>query len=176
MILPLSALFAAAHAMLRARGFAVREIASGERRVLVYDGRGTGPAPPIVLVHGLGGSAASFSLLAARLLTASRRVLVLDLPGHGRNRLRRGEEAAGLTDQALALGAVLADVGEPVVLVGNSLGGALALHAAAAVPGRVRAVVGLSPAGAPLLETDRESVRDAFRGDLRAALEMPRRL
>ena len=176
MILPLSALFAAGHALLRAHGFALREIASGERRVLVYDHRGRGSSPPVVFVHGLGGSAASFALLAARLTAASRRVLVLDLPGHGRNRLRRGEEAADLTDQALALGAVLADVGEPAVLIGNSLGGALSLHAAAAAPERVRAVVGLSPAGAPLLESDRESVRDAFRGDLLAAQEMPRRL
>jgi len=40
----------------------------------------------------------------------------------------------------------------------------------------VRAVVGLSPAGAPLLDAERESVRDVFRGDLRAALEMPGRL
>ena len=62
------------------------------------------------------------------------------------------------------------------MLIGNSLGGALSLHAAAAAPERVRAVVGLSPAGAPLLESDRESVRDAFRGDLLAAHAMPRRL
>jgi pimeloyl-ACP methyl ester carboxylesterase len=176
MILPLSALFAAGHALFRARGFALREIDSSGRRLLAYDRRGSGSAPPVVLLHGLGGSAASFALLAARLVDASRRVLVLDLPGHGRNRLRKGEEAAGLIDQAQALGSALAVVGEPSVLIGNSLGGALCLHAAAAMPERVRAVVGLAPAGAPLLDADRESVRDAFRGDLRAALEMPGRL
>ena len=176
MILPLSALFAAGHALYRARGFSVREIDSGGRPLLVYDRRGSGNAPPVVLLHGLGGSAASFALLAARLVDATRRVVVLDLPGHGRNRLRKGEEAAGLVEQAQALGSALASVGEPSVLVGNSLGGALCLHAAAAMPERVRAVVGLAPAGAPLLDADRESVRDAFRGDLRAALEMPGRL
>jgi len=89
---------------------------------------------------------------------------------------RPGEEAASLLEQAQALGTVLAEVGEPVVLIGNSLGGALCLHAAIVAPERVRAVVGLSPAGAPLLDAERESVRDAFRGDLRAALEMPGRL
>ncbi|MFL5312072.1 MAG: alpha/beta fold hydrolase [Myxococcales bacterium] len=176
MILPLSALFAAGHALFRARGFAVREIDSGGRRILLYDRKGSGGAPPVLLLHGLGGSAASFALLATRLASASRRVLVLDLPGHGRNRLRRGEEAAGLVEQAQALGSVLAQVGEPAVLIGNSLGGALCLHAAVVAPERVRAVVGLSPAGAPLLDAERESVRDAFRGDLRAALEMPGRL
>jgi len=111
MILPLSALFAAGHALFRARGFALREIDSGGRRVLLYDRRGSGSAPPVLLLHGLGGSAASFALLAARLGATSRRVLVLDLPGHGRNRLRRGEEAASLLEQAQALGTVLAEVG-----------------------------------------------------------------
>jgi len=176
MILPLSALFAAGHALFRARGFALREIASGERRVLVYDRLGTGGAPPIVLLHGLGGSAASFALLASRLASASRRVLVIDLPGHGRNRLRKGEEAAGLVEQAQALGSALRELAEPAVLIGNSLGGALCLHAAVVAPERVRAVVGLSPAGAPLLDADRESIREVFRGDLRAALDMPGRL
>ena len=49
MILRLSVLFAAGHALFRARGFELREIASGERRVLVYDRRGSGSAPPVVL-------------------------------------------------------------------------------------------------------------------------------
>ena len=176
MVLPLSALFAAGHALFRARGFALREIASGDRRVLLYDRRSAASAPPIVLLHGLGGSAASFALLAARLASSSRRVLVLDLPGHGRNRLRMGEEPAGLLEQAQALSSALGELEEPAVLIGNSLGGALCLHAAAVAPERVRAVVGLSPAGAPLLDAERESVRDAFRGDLRAALDLPNRL
>ena len=55
MILPLSVLFAAGHAVFRARGFAMREVRSGTRRVLVYDRAGRGPAPPVVLVHGLFG-------------------------------------------------------------------------------------------------------------------------
>ena len=161
MILPLSALFAAGHALFRASGFSLREIASGGRRVLLYDRRSTARAPPVVLLHGLGGSAASFALLATRLASSSRRVLVLDLPGHGRNRLRKGEEPAGLPEQARALGSALEELDEPAVLI---------------APERVRAVVGLSPAGAPLLEAEREAVRNAFRGDLRSALDMPGRL
>ena len=176
MILPLSALFVAGHALFRASGFSLREIASGGRRVLLYDRRSTARAPPVVLLHGLGGSAASFALLATRLASSSRRVLVLDLPGHGRNRLRKGEEPAGLPEQARALGSALEELDEPAVLIGNSLGGALCLHTAAVAPERVRAVVGLSPAGAPLLEAEREAVRNAFRGDLRSALDMPGRL
>jgi pimeloyl-ACP methyl ester carboxylesterase len=176
MELPLSALFAAGHALLRARGFSLRKVHAGGRRVLLYDRRGQGRGPPALLVHGLGGSAASFALLAVPLMKTSRRVLVLELPGHGRNRLEQGEEPAALLELASALATALEEVGEPAVLIGNSLGGALSLHAAIALPDRVRAVVGLAPAGAPLSEDDRASLRHAFRGGPDAALEMPSRL
>ncbi len=175
-MLPLSALFAAGHALFRVRGFSLREITSSPRRVLAYERRGSGGAPPAVLVHGLGGSASSFAFLAAPLSAACRRVVVLELPGHGRNRLRRGEEAATIPEQGAALAAALEQVGEPAVLIGSSLGGALCLHAASAAPGRVRAVVGLAPAGAPLTGADRDLLRAAFRGDLRSALDLPRKL
>jgi len=176
LILPLSALFAAGHALFRVRGFAVRQIRSGERRVLAYDRAGNGPAPPVVLVHGLGGSASSFAGLAAPLLAVARRVLVLDLPGHGRNRLAVGEEPATVLEQDAGVCAVLESLGEPAVLVGNSLGGALSLHAAATFPDRVAGVVGLSPAGAPLAGEARSQVLHAFRGGIESARELPARL
>jgi len=176
LIVPLSVLFAAGHAVFRARGFALREVRSGARRVLVYDRAGKGSAPPVILIHGLGGSASSFAALAVPLLSVSRRVLVLDLPGHGRNRLAPGEEPATGPEQGAAVGAALATVSEPAVLVGNSLGGALALHVAAAAPDRVAAVVGLSPAGAPLAGEARSQLLHAFRGGIESARELPARL
>src|SRR5207248_4372434 len=75
-----------------------------------------------------------------------------------------------------ALCAVLASLGEPAVLVGNSLGGALSLHAAATFPDRVAGVVGLSPAGAPLAGEARSQVLHAFRGGIESARELPARL
>ena len=64
-----------------------------------------------------------------------------------------------------------------MVLIGSSLGGAISLYTAAALPERVRGMVGLNPAGAPLLGADREAVVHAFRGGSgRAAMELMRKL
>src|SRR5258708_3773851 len=72
---------------------------------------------------------------------------------------------------------VLLVLGEPAVLVGNSLGGAICLHCAIALPDKVVGVVGLNPAGAPLAGADREAVLRAFTSTTpRAAMEMNRRL
>ena len=54
-------------------------------------------------------------------------------------------------------------LGEPVVLGGHSMGGALAIAAAAARPQRVRGLVLVSPAGLPLLKPIRSSARDLCR-------------
>src|SRR5205814_10568691 len=74
-------------------------------------------------------------------------------------------------------GAAPLELGEPASLIGSSLGGALSLFTAAALPASVLGVIGLNPAGAPLTGADREAVLQAFRGGSpEAALEMNRRL
>src|SRR5437867_4185991 len=87
MLLPLGALWLAAHGAYRAWGFRSRLIRAGERNLHLYDRRGAGRAPPVLLVHGMGGNAAGFLPLVRAVARASRRVVVLDLPGHGRSRL-----------------------------------------------------------------------------------------
>ena len=177
MILPLRALWLAAHGAFRASGFRSRLLRVGTRNLHLYDRRGEGQAPPVLLVHGLGGNAAGFLPIVRAVLRASRRVVALELPGHGRSWLKTGEAPATILECAQAVGAALEDVGEPAVLVGSSLGGALSLFTAAALPERTAGVVGLNPAGAPLTGPDREAVIEAFRGgSAAAALEAHRRL
>lgn len=177
MILPLPALWFAAHGAFRALGFRSRLLRAGERVLHLYDRVGQGSAPPVLLVHGMGGNAAGFVRIVRALLRASRRVLAVELPGHGRSRLARGERPASMLEAGEGVAAALSDLGEPAVMIGSSLGGAISLFTASSLPGSVAGVVGLNPAGAPLEGEARDAVLEAFRGgSARAALETNRRL
>ena len=57
------------------------------------------PRALIAIVHGLGEHSGRYAALAEALVERGFTVAALDLPGHGRNRLRKGEEAAGLLEQ-----------------------------------------------------------------------------
>jgi pimeloyl-ACP methyl ester carboxylesterase len=105
---------------------------------------GPDEAPPLVCVHGLNGSHANWHDLAP-LLARSRRVLALDLAGHGRT--PRAGRSASITRNRELLGRFLDEVvGEPAVLVGNSMGAAIAMLQAAAAPDSVTGLVLLGPA------------------------------
>ena len=188
MILPFSAVLGAAHAVYRAQGFRARPLLAeglstqarpNDRwRALLYEREGSGPGPGVLLVHGLGGNAASWLKLVPYLLRACGHVAVLELPGHGRTLLRPKENPLGPTELAQVLAATLADLASParpMLLIGNSLGGALCLNAAALAPDLVCGVVGISPAGAPLQAAERTALLRAFAGG-GGPSEMARRL
>jgi pimeloyl-ACP methyl ester carboxylesterase len=101
-------------------------------------------APTIVLVHGLGATNASMLPLFAD-LAHDFRVLAPDLPGHGGTQAR--PEAHTVQFLGSWLTAFLRQTcAEPVVLVGNSLGGRTALQAALDSSADVRGLVLLCPA------------------------------
>jgi pimeloyl-ACP methyl ester carboxylesterase len=102
------------------------------------------PGAPVVLaVHGLGGSALNWGLLAP-LLTGTVRVLAVDLFGHGRSGLPVGR--GGLTADLGMLHRFLTEVvGEPAVLLGHSMGAVLAMQYTAEQPGQVTRLAVLSP-------------------------------
>ena len=99
-------------------------------------------APPLVLVHGLGATNASMLPLLAD-LSADHRVLAPDMPGFGASDAPRATYSFGWLSHWL--GRFQAATGaDPAVLVGNSLGGRVALEAALRHPSSVSALVGLS--------------------------------
>jgi pimeloyl-ACP methyl ester carboxylesterase len=100
-------------------------------------GHGAAGEPPLVLLHGAGDHAGAWGQVAAA-LAAEHRLVVPDLPGHGDS-----EPADGPLPMATVLGgvvellssdAVRADGAAPPVIVGNSLGGWLALLVGARHP------------------------------------------
>lgn len=100
--------------------------------------------PPLVCVHGLGGSLLNWALTAAD-WAAEREVYALDLHGFG---MTPGDEkSATIRGNRRLLGRFLREVvGEPAVLVGNSMGGMIsALHTAAS-PDDVTSLVLAGPA------------------------------
>lgn len=95
--------------------------------------------PPVVILHGLAGSATEF-VPTARELSADHRVLVVDQRGHGCS-TRRPEDLSrrAFVDDAVAHSEAFAD--ESVMLVGQSMGGNTAMLVAHARPDLVRHVV-----------------------------------
>ncbi|WP_442929008.1 alpha/beta fold hydrolase [Mycobacterium sp. MS1601] len=95
--------------------------------------------PHVLAIHGLTGHGRRWEHLATRHLPEVT-VLAPDLLGHGRS-----SWAAPWTidENAAALGGLLS---EPVVVVGHSFGGAIALHLAATRPDVVAGLVLLDPA------------------------------
>jgi pimeloyl-ACP methyl ester carboxylesterase len=103
---------------------------------------GEHPGPVVVFLHGLVmDNLSSWYFTVANVAAQHSRVLLYDLRGHGKS--ERPAQGYGLDDMVADLAGVLdaADERGPVVLVGNSFGGLLALAFARAYPARVAGLV-----------------------------------
>lgn len=100
--------------------------------------RSTGRGDPVVLLHGGSGRGEWFDTLLP-LLPASLKLIVVDLPGHGRSpRLAQYD----LETMTSIKGEFIESVCErPAVLFGHSFGGHLALSLASRLPKLCRAVI-----------------------------------
>src|SRR4051812_25922428 len=91
----------------------------------------------IVCIHGLGASRASFSALTQTTLAQTHRILAVDLPGFG-DHCATDVPDNPITNAAEILAHELEKRGwRDVILVGHSLGGAVALLTAGRVKGQV---------------------------------------
>ncbi|GGC82319.1 alpha/beta hydrolase [Tersicoccus solisilvae] len=107
--------------------------------------RTTGEGPDVVLLHGIARSLEDWDEQHA-LLSARFRVTSVDLPGFGES----GPPAAPNTMESMAravLGVMTALGVERAHVVGNSLGGAVAMQVATLAPERVRSLVLAASAG-----------------------------
>lgn len=98
-----------------------------------------GAGRSVILLHDLYATHESFDAVTDH-LAQDWRVIVLDLPGHGRT--TRPGDFTDLTDMALEVGAVLEEFGAfPAAIVGVGVGASLAVEIAAERPGDVTALV-----------------------------------
>lgn len=105
-----------------------------------------GRGEPLLLLHGHEQSATSWRWVIPA-LAQTHRVIALSLPGHGQSAPAVGGYAPG-RDLVPLVGEFLDAVGtESVHLVGNSVGGAIALRLALADPSRVRTLILVDSAG-----------------------------
>lgn len=111
---------------------------------LHYEDDGNPDGPPILILHGITQSTATWGWLVPH-LAADHRVVRLDFRGHGRSGRTPGQyvfrgyvaDATAICEQVL---------GQPAVLVGHSLGGGTAAGLAQTRPDLVRGVVLEDPA------------------------------
>jgi pimeloyl-ACP methyl ester carboxylesterase len=110
---------------------------------LAYERHGSGP--PLVLLHGVGHRRQAWNAVLG-LLAPHRTVIAVDLPGHGESPPLKADGQPPVRVIAEEVIGFFGELGlERPHVAGNSLGGALALLAAA--HGRAATVTALSPAG-----------------------------
>lgn len=103
-----------------------------------------GAGPPIVMLHGLASQLQSFTFALSARLRGSYRLIMVDRPGSGYSALA---PAATLKEQARIVAGLMAELGiDRALVVGHSLGGALALALAVDHPDRVAGLALLAPA------------------------------
>ncbi|WGM37468.1 alpha/beta fold hydrolase [Caulobacter sp. NIBR1757] len=103
----------------------------------------TGRGPPLLLVHGLGGSLRSWDTISEP-LSRSRELIVIDLPGHGRSQPVSGRQTIAAFADALTAFIEAEQLGR-VDLVGSSVGARLVLELSRRGVGRH--CVALDPGG-----------------------------
>ena len=123
---------------------AVHDLFINEREIRVYS-NGTGT--PVLMLHDLGTSAATFEHLTTPLVRADRELVAIDLPGTGRSDPAPGDDLNSFV-QHVAM--VFADLGdEPIDLLGHGFGGYLAAGVAARYPQLIRKLVLVEPTAPP---------------------------
>lgn len=108
---------------------------------IAYEISGTGPL--VLCIPGMGDLRSSYRHLAPLLVTAGYRVALADLRGHGDSSTGFSEYSDEATARDIV--ALVEHLGEPAVVIGNSMAAGAAVIAAAAKPNLVPALVLVGP-------------------------------
>jgi 2-hydroxymuconate-semialdehyde hydrolase len=123
----------------------IRELTVRGARIRVRES-GDPAHPPLLLLHGIGRSLEDWDPQHDR-LSGDHRVISVDLPGFGLSEPMPGRVTlAGLADGVTATVDALGEQ-RPLHVMGNSLGGAVALRMLATAPGRIATLTLVNSAG-----------------------------
>lgn len=117
---------------------------SGGRRIAWAS---VGQGEPLLLVHGLRGELTIMLPLARAIAERGHRVVLIDLPGHGRSPFDPSFDSIEKASQAVLGAAEALGLGDQPTLVGHSLGAWVVAWSALSRPERVGKVVLLAPPG-----------------------------
>lgn len=133
-----------------------------QRLKLHYVDWGNPEAPPLLLVHGGRDHARNWDWVALRLRTEYH-IVAPDLRGHGDSQWAVGGSYS-VADYTLDLAQLIEALQlPPLLLIGHSLGGSVALHYAATYPERVNKVVAIEGLGPPPWLVVERSARERMR-------------
>lgn len=156
----------AADTAIRIRGFRREFIEANGSWQHYYVGLGKGNLAPVVLIHGLSGDATDLAPMYGPLRKHFKKVIVPDLPGHGRSQPPLDGMKATTTFETFARG-LDQMLREPSFLLGNSLGGLAAIRYANHNPEMVKGIVLYSPGGAQVSLRELIVFKNKFRTDTR---------
>lgn len=133
-----------------------------------------GNGPSVVLIHGFGGNRDAWAEQAKR-MKKDHTVLSVDLPGHGDSK----KMAPPLKDGAADLDAISAEIinlirkqkATPALLVGHSIGGAIAIRMALADPKVVRGIILVDSTLSPLSKTFTDKLEKDLDANASATLD-----
>jgi pimeloyl-ACP methyl ester carboxylesterase len=94
--------------------------------------------PQVMFLHGVFGQGKNWHTIALRLADRGYRVITVDLPNHGRSPWTTHQDYGEMAELVAEL---VADLGEPVTLVGHSMGGKVAMTLALRRPELLSALV-----------------------------------
>lgn len=147
---------------LQLRGFTSRRIRTSAGHVHLLEGPGRGPLPPLLVLHGFSAAGHLYEGVLCRMRPHARHLVAPDMLGHGLSDM----PADGLDHERMRvalLETIDRVVHEPVVVFGNSMGGAAALKLATERPDKIRGLFLVAPGGAPMDDSELQEFVDRFR-------------
>lgn len=149
--------------ILKAAGFKSRYTATSVGDIHCFVNEAKHPKGDIVLVHGIGSWSVHFWEIAIALRKKGYSVYIPDLPGHGKNPDLEGPDGFVSIYQMFEEWAQKALPRKKLIMVGSSLGGAIALRYGLENGKRLKRLMVISPAGGFTTEEDWEDFKSSMR-------------